>query len=156
MRIRAFHTIIVPGLSAILLLAIAAPSECQTDESARTQALRHQNAGFELARHGRTSEAIAEYEAGIALDPNVGSLHYMRGLAYVDMQDFQAALADLDRALELEPDSPQYYYQRAIVSHALGNRDRALADLDTVLSITSDPDYVYPALSLRDRVRGGD
>jgi tetratricopeptide (TPR) repeat protein len=156
MRIRVLYTLVVPVLSAVVLLAIAAPSECQTDESSRTQALRHQNAGFELARHGRPSEAIAEYEAGMALDPNVGSLYYMRSLAYIDLQDFQAALADLNRALELEPDPPQYYYQRAVVSHALGNRDQALADLETVLSMTSDPDYVHPALSLQDRIRGGD
>ena len=156
MRIRLLYTVVVPVLSAVVLMAVAAPSECSTNESPRTQALRHQNAGFELARHDRLSEAIAEYEAGIALDPNVGSLYYMRGLAYLDLQDFQAALADLDRALELEPDPPQYYYQRAVVSHALGNRDQALADLETLLSITSDPDYVYPALSLQDRIRGGD
>jgi tetratricopeptide (TPR) repeat protein len=156
MRIRVLHKLVVPVLSAVVLLAIAAPSECQTDESARTQALRHQNAGFELARHARPSEAIVEYEAGMALDPKLASLYYMRGLAYIDLQDFQAALADLDRAIELEPDPPQYYYQRAAVSHALGNRDQALADLKTVFSITSDPDYVYPAMSLQDRIRGGD
>jgi tetratricopeptide (TPR) repeat protein len=156
MCIRPLYTLVVPVLSAVVLLAIAAPSECQTNESPRTQALRHQNAGFELAHHGRLSEAITEYEAGIALDPTIGSLYYMRGLAYIDLRDYQAALADLNRALELEPDPPQYYYQRAVVSHALGNSGQALADIDTVLAITSDPDYVYPALNLRDRIRGGD
>jgi len=155
MRIRALYTLVVPVLSAVVLMAIAAPSECQTNESPRTQALRHQNAGLELARHGRLSEAVAEYEAAIALDPSISSLYYMRGLAYIDLQDFQAALADLNSALELDPDPPQYYYQRAVVSHALGNHDQALADLETVLAITSDPDYVYPALNLWNRIRGG-
>jgi tetratricopeptide (TPR) repeat protein len=156
MRIRVLYTLIVPVLSAVALLAIAAPSECQTNESPRTQAIRHQNTGFELAHHGHPSEAIAEYEAGIALDPNIASLYYMRGLAYIDLRDYQAALADLNSALELEPDPPQYYYQRAVVSDALGNRDQALADIQTVLATTSDPDYTYPALNLQDKIRGGD
>ena len=156
MRITGPYNAVIPLLSAAVFLAIAAPSECSTDQTPRAQALRHHNTGVELARHGRLDEAIAEYDAGIALDPSISSLYYARAKAYTELRQFQPALTDLNKALELDPDKPQYYYERAVVYHALGDRARAEADVHSVLAVTSDPDYVYPAMNLLNRIVGGD
>ncbi|HEU4758592.1 MAG TPA: tetratricopeptide repeat protein [Dehalococcoidia bacterium] len=154
MSAKLLYAAFVPVLPVIVLLA--APSECATSDSPRVQALRHQNAGFELARQGLLAEAIAEYNRGIAVDPNVGSLYYNRGRAYTELSDYQSALADLNKAIELEADAPQYYYQRAVVFHAVGSSDQARSDIEAVLSMTSDPDVVYPAQTLLARIIGGD
>ena len=154
MPAKPLHAVFVPVLAIVVL--IAAPSECATSDSPRVQAYRHQNAGFELARQGDLTGAIAEYNAGIAVDPYFGSLYYSRGRAYIELADFQSALADFNKAIELETDEPQYYYHRALVLHALGSPDQARADIDTVLSMTSDPDIVYPSQKLLARILGGD
>jgi len=156
MPARVLYAAALPLLSAALLVAVATPSECATSDSPRVQALRRQNSGFQMARHGQLTEAIAEYDAGIALDPSVSSLYYSRGLAYFELREYETALADFNKAIELESDEPQYYYQRAVVYDVLGSPDLARTDLQTVLSMTSDPDFVYPAQNLLARIIGGD
>jgi tetratricopeptide (TPR) repeat protein len=53
---------------------------------------------------GRLNEAIADYEAAIALDPTF--LDAMHGLAraYQDSEDFDKAIAAAKRIAELDPD----------------------------------------------------
>jgi tetratricopeptide (TPR) repeat protein len=63
--------------------------------------------GFVLYKQGRFEDAIASYDASIALDPNVASSYYMRGFARSKLH--QDASGDLVKALQLEPGIRERY-----------------------------------------------
>ncbi|NNM98359.1 MAG: tetratricopeptide repeat protein [Candidatus Eremiobacteraeota bacterium] len=52
---------------------------------------------------GEPTNAIADYNEALSLDPSSVSALVNRGTAFVDLGEYDRALADVDRALQLEP-----------------------------------------------------
>jgi tetratricopeptide (TPR) repeat protein len=145
----------LPALAVALLLAGAIA--CSPPPDARTQALEAQNAAYQLAREGRTAEAIAHYTHAIALDPGLALSYHGRGVAYAGAGDYATAIADFDRALELDPGRAFTYFERGAAYYALADFPRAEADIQRSVDISGgDPDIFYPAQSLLDSIRSGD
>ena len=145
----------LPALAVALLLVGAIA--CATPKDARTQALEAQNAAYQLAREGRTEEAIVEYTHAIALDPGIALSYHGRGVAYAGAGDYAAAVADFDHALDLEPDRASTYFKRGSAYYALADFTRAEADLQRAIDISAgDPDIFYPAQHLLESIRSGD
>ena len=63
--------------------------------------------GFVFYKQDRFKDAIASYDASIALDPSVASSYYMRGFARSKLH--QDASGDLAKALQLEPGIRERY-----------------------------------------------
>lgn len=70
---------------------------------------------------GRESEAEAELETGLALDPGNADLHHALGLARVRANRLDAAIESLARGAELAPERSRYAYVYAV---ALDGADR--------------------------------
>ncbi|MFG3442318.1 tetratricopeptide repeat protein [Nonomuraea sp. NPDC047897] len=88
-----------------------------------------------LAVLGRAKEALADYGAAIALDPDFPDYYLDRGnlLARLGHQD--EALADYESAMRVSPPLPEAHYNRAELRIARGDLDGALADLGRVIDL---------------------
>lgn len=119
------------------LLASAAGEPRVAEEAYRT-ALRlderftpaRANLADLLRALGRESEAEAELETGLALDPESADLHYALGLARVRANRLEAAIESLARAAELAPEHVRYAYVYAVALDSAGRTVEALAVLE--------------------------
>ena len=62
------------------------------------------NAKDELKQY---SEAIADYDKAIELDPNFAAAYTNRGTAKAQLKQYSEAIADYDKAIELDPNLQQ-------------------------------------------------
>ncbi|MFF4352041.1 tetratricopeptide repeat protein [Streptomyces sp. NPDC001530] len=82
--------------------------------------------------------ALAEYEAALALDPELERAYYGRGVTRAELRDYEGAIADLDHADALSPGKARILFVRGDYHRITGHYEQALADLDRALAI--DPE----------------
>lgn len=92
---------------------------------------------FSFAGSGRSSEALADYNAAIALGDKHARVFSNRGSLYQQLNEHEKAVADFDQAIDAKPQD-----QSAIFSHLMRANslvqlkayERAIADSDFVLT----------------------
>lgn len=89
---------------------------------------------------GRLEEAVAAYDAVIAVDPYYPDYYLDRGNALHRLGRDDEALADYDTAIRLGPPFPEAEYNRSEILQERGDTVGALAALDYVLVL--DPDML--------------
>lgn len=103
--------------------------------------------GLTLAGLGRTSEALASYEAASRADPSFAPPYINKATLLRDLGDPEAALANLDKALALQPDEPAGHGNRGSLLTEMGRPVEAIASFDRALAL--NPAYPYaPGLRL--------
>ncbi len=135
------------------LASLLVAATCSDDLSARTQALQRHNTGVALAQETKYAEAIAEYDAAVALAPEEPLIYHSRGVAYLLSANYGAAITDFNKALQLDPDRGNTYYERGLAYYQLADFEKALTDLAYAMQLTSDPDTSIPAQKLLDEIR---
>jgi tetratricopeptide (TPR) repeat protein len=94
------------------------------------------NRGMMKVAAGRLEEAMADYEAGIALMPDLGEAYVNRGVALIRLERYEAALTDLDKGIALGSSLPHLgYYDRALAEEHLGRYLDAYHDFKHVLEL---------------------
>ncbi len=88
-------------------------------------------------------EALADFDAVVALIPGSGLGYYNRGDTYKAMKKYGKALTDLDKAISIDPRFAQAHVNRGLVYKALKRYDKALADLDTALRLNPGDAQTY-------------
>jgi len=68
---------------------------------------------------GANQEAIGDFDAAIALDPDVAELYYRRGLAKLALGDTRGAVRDIEETLRREP---RHFAAWRTLSHVAENR----------------------------------
>lgn len=77
--------------------------------------------------------ALADWEEGLAYNPNSSLLHYNRSLFYLQHGQPKAALADLNAALTANPNLAEAYFHRGNLRRDQGNWTEAIADWELAL-----------------------
>jgi serine/threonine protein kinase/Tfp pilus assembly protein PilF len=103
----------------------------------------------------RRTEAIECYDMASALWPEWHWAHLCRGMACLELGDYQRARAAFDEVIRLRPDLPQPYYNRALARFHLRDHAGARADLTHLLEGPRPPPRAY-LLRARVRDREGD
>ncbi len=105
-----------------------------------TPQLKHAlfNRGVAFAMSKRYEQAIADFDAFIALDSTQAVVYNNRGNAYKGLKRYDEALADYHHALALDPDNHLAYANRAATYMNMGRLDEATADMQRALAM--DPD----------------
>ncbi|MFB6891346.1 tetratricopeptide repeat protein [Kitasatospora sp. NPDC056327] len=111
----------------------------EPDEHALHRSVLRYNRAQVHSALGHHAEAVEDYSAVIACDPNYAEYHFDRGMLWRDLGDPHRALADYDRAVRLSPPFPEAYFNRADVLAELGDTDAAVADFGYVLEL--DPEF---------------
>jgi tetratricopeptide (TPR) repeat protein len=114
--------------------------ELDPDEHALHRSVLRYNRAQVRAGLGRHDEAVDDYTAVIALDPNYAEYHFDRAALYRRLGKNDDALADYDEAIRLSPPFPEAYYNRGDLRSDLGDTAGAVADFTYVLEL--DPDFI--------------
>ena len=88
---------------------------------------------MELQNQRRFTEAIAEYDAAIRLNPQYAPAYNNRGIVYDDLGEFERAIADFDEAIRLAPKGALVYNNRGGVYFKLGQYQRAIQDYNEAI-----------------------
>ena len=92
---------------------------------------------------GHDADAIACYDACLALEPDAHQVWHNRGLAHLRRGEFLKARTDFDRALEIKPGVSDAYFNRALAKKALREFTAAEADLTKALEHGSAYTRIY-------------
>ena len=98
----------------------------------------HYARGKAYHRINRNEEAIADYEAALALSPthpDAASAHSDWGVAWRHHGDVARALEGYGRALEIQPDHSLALINRGQLLEEAGRQDEALADFRRVMAV---------------------
>jgi tetratricopeptide (TPR) repeat protein len=87
------------------------------------------------AHSGRLAEAVASYDAALALQPAQAPWWHRRGSALVGLHRFDAALASFERALRLEPGQVAILSARGVALEGLGRHEAAAASYRQALTL---------------------
>lgn len=93
------------------------------------RAATHVNRGVLYLRRGADVRALSDFDSSVAINPNAGEAHLMRGIALLQLDRLAEANEALTRAISLNVASPQRaYYFRGAVNEEAGNAQAAYAD----------------------------
>ncbi|MBT3362673.1 MAG: tetratricopeptide repeat protein [Chloroflexi bacterium] len=85
------------------------------------------------------TNAMADFEKAIELDPNHAGAYNGRGYTYYEMNDLTNAIADFERAIELDPSYTDAYYNRGISYYQMDDLTNAMADFEKAIEL--DPNH---------------
>jgi len=108
-----------------------APSAAESASQApgaKDEARLHFDKGIEFSLRGDYDGAIKEYEAAIAINPNIPEAHNNLGFAYMDKGELEKAEQHQKKALELKPDLANGYFGLAMLYEKMGKGKEALAN----------------------------
>jgi tetratricopeptide (TPR) repeat protein len=97
----------------------------------------HNRRGEMLADQHRISDAMADFDKAIALDPECSLAIHNRAVTLAQQQELSQALLDLNRVIELNPGLGVAYRNRAELLGAMGRWPEAVLDYDR--AIQHDP-----------------
>jgi tetratricopeptide (TPR) repeat protein len=123
----------VLGAVAGILVLIAAGWGYQYWYATEERAEALVQAGIRNLSPGRYEQAVEQFTAAIALNPNSWNAYYQRGFARENLQAFDEALADYAAALQLKPDLVQARTARAGILANKGDARRAIEELTQVI-----------------------
>jgi tetratricopeptide (TPR) repeat protein len=108
--------------------------------------------GRAAARAGRFQEALAAYEAAIALDPNLGYAHFGRGEALRVLNRLEEALLAFERAIQLSPQDAAPYRHKGYVLNALKRSSEAFSALEYAIRL--DPAQAGAYVGIGEALQG--
>jgi len=92
------------------------------------------NRGFIYNQYDRYREAIADCDAGIAIDPDHYKLYVNRGISHKRLKQYDLAVRDFTVAIEKEPHDYQSYMERGIIyTDHLNQPEEGIPDFRTYL-----------------------
>ena len=109
-------------------LARGAPAERRESAEAADFATIHDRAAADYMK-GELDDALAGFNAAIALNPASALAYYNRGNVYYAKGDYIAAVRDFTEALRISPGLPYANMNRGNALSNLGRLDEALKDL---------------------------
>lgn len=128
---------------------IAACSEAleQMALPVRDRAATLVNRGILYSRLGEPQQAIADYDKGISMEPNLGEAYVDRGAALIVLTHYDEAVQDLDKGIAMGSNRLQIaYYDRGLADEALGNVRAAYEDYKKATEI--EPDFTLASSQL--------
>jgi tetratricopeptide (TPR) repeat protein len=100
----------------------------QMDRFKKSCATMLSNRAFTYSQDKNYSDAIADLDKALELDPAGKSLHRQRASCYFNIKEFEKALPDFDEAIRRNPSISSYYLHRGYCLQALGRNDEADRD----------------------------
>jgi tetratricopeptide (TPR) repeat protein len=107
--------------------------------SARARAGTYVNRAVMKAALGRIDEALADYNSGLSLDPELGDGYVDRGAALITLKRYDDALADINKGIALGQTYDHVgYYNRGVAYFYLGRTTESYFDFRKALEIAPD------------------
>jgi tetratricopeptide (TPR) repeat protein len=91
--------------------------------------------GFTHAKSGDYLEAVRAYGNAIAASDRYTPAFVNRGLAYMQLEEFDKAIADFNEAIRLEPAQAEHYYKRGVAYARQADYEKASASFATAIAL---------------------
>jgi Tfp pilus assembly protein PilF/4-amino-4-deoxy-L-arabinose transferase-like glycosyltransferase len=134
------------ALGATAVIAMAIFSNWPMLGTARLEATTRYNFGVGLEEAGRTADAIAEYQAAIALYPDFALAHNDLGLIYGEQGRLAEAATELQQALRFDPTYAKAENNLGVVLSQQGQTAQAASHFERAIQL--DPRYADPHRNL--------
>ena len=105
----------------------------------RSEGNRHIKSGISLSEQGRLTEAVADFDEAIRLDPKLVQAYYHRGNVYRSLGQYEPAFQDYSGAIRLDNQFAPAYANRAVVFAFFGDQDSARRDLEKAARLGIGP-----------------
>jgi len=92
---------------------------------------------------GDNQGAIADYNQGIAINPQIAAAYVNRGIAKSALGDKQGAIADYNQAIAIYPQLSTAYNSRGNAKRNLGDNRGAIIDYNQAIAINPQYDGAY-------------
>lgn len=102
-------------------------------------------AGRQLRRDGKCTEAIPLFKKAIEQKPTFAAAHYELGWCYNELGQYNIALPILQQAVKLEPTGFRSLYEAGFAKYKLGRVEEALVDFNQVIKLNANYEKVYIA-----------
>ena len=90
--------------------------------SAHDRASTYVNRGALYIGRGTSERAMQDFDAALAIEPDNADAHANRGVALLNLQNFQEAIAELNRGISGQPTRPERaYFARARAHEETGD-----------------------------------
>jgi tetratricopeptide (TPR) repeat protein len=106
-------------------------------------------------------ESLDDFEAALAIDPDLADIYINRGFVYLRTDRYEEALADFRKAAELEPDSARphiniaaWHNQRARQIREGDGEFKGISDLERVQQEAAEQDAALDALARAEKAEG--
>lgn len=86
------------------------------------------------SQEGRAKESLQRISGLVQQYPQNAGLHFLQGLAYFSLKDFEKSEASVRQALALDPKTPDAYTLLANIHLARGGNEEAKADLRSAIA----------------------
>lgn len=149
---RFYHSLVLGGLLASVLIALTSLSHSQTgywrsSESLWTHDLTCTadnltadiNYGNVLLEKERMGEAVAYYQKALQCKPDDAEANVSLGYALIKQDKGDEAVLNLQKALDIKPDNPEAHNDLGIISFEKGNTSEAIAHFEKALQ--ARPEY---------------
>jgi tetratricopeptide (TPR) repeat protein len=97
--------------------------------------LAYLNRGSYYHTGGQPERALADYNAGLALNPDYTDIHLNRCDVLRILGDYDRSLADCTRVIEKAKDTAAAYTSRGITYSMIGRLDEALSDFERAIAL---------------------
>ena len=103
----------------------------------------YNNRGNAYAALGRFSEALADYQKSIELNPKYPEGYNNSGYMYFTLNKLEEALYGFNTAIGLKPDYGDAYGNRAALLTAMGRYAESLSDFDRAIQLSSVKPFYF-------------
>jgi arylsulfatase A-like enzyme/Flp pilus assembly protein TadD len=93
--------------------------------------------GMAASQHGQYQESIEKLNTALKTEPNSVSIHYLLGLDYYRLQDFEKAIDHLQQVLQVSTDYALAVYQLGLCYAKAGDMPNAIRYLQRALQLDS-------------------
>ncbi len=141
---KCYLAILFAGLICVTGASLARGATAERGESAEAAdfATIHDRAAADYMK-GELDDALAGFNAAIALNPASALAYYNRGNVYYAKGDYSAAIHDFTEALRISPGLPYANMNRGNALSNLGRLDEALRDLDEAVRLQPEVSDSY-------------
>ncbi len=141
---KCYLAILFAGLICVTGASLARGATAERGESAEAAdfATIHDRAAADYMK-GELDDALAGFNAAIALNPASALAYYNRGNVYYAKGDYIAAVRDFTEALRISPGLPYANMNRGNALSNLGRLDEALKDLDEAVRLQPEVSDSY-------------
>jgi tetratricopeptide (TPR) repeat protein len=147
----ALVTVVGSGLAHDCFIAAKAGVDPRGGIATCTEALeeealdKHNRAGTYVNRGvmrvmlGQFKEAMADYDTGLALEPDLGDGHVDRGAVLISLKRYDEAIAEINKGIDLGQTYEHVgYYDRGVAEYFLGRITESYYDFKKASEIAPD------------------
>ncbi|MCH8089918.1 MAG: DM13 domain-containing protein [Chloroflexi bacterium] len=120
-----------------------APVPSPTPEQEPENARSHFDTANDLLKAGQVLEAIEEYDTVLSLESGFVDGYFNRGVAFLEIEEWEQAVADYTKVIELTPGDAGAYFNRGLAFLKSRKRQEAIADYSKVIELTPNDVDAY-------------